>query len=238
MKNVAIKLTDVTKEYTIHHEKPTLVEKIIKSKNEYFTSLRNINLQINKGENVGIIGPNGSGKTTLLKIITGIATPTKGEVRTYGRLTPFIDLEAGFHPDLTGYQNVFLNGMILGMEKREIAEKLQSIIEFADIERFIDIPLFTYSQGMKLRLGFSIAVFSEPEILVLDEHLAIGDTLFQRKAEAKINEFRRKGKTMILVSHLLGFIKKVSSRIIIMNNGTIKSDGSIELIETYKRTMW
>ena len=156
----AVKLTNISKHYIIHHEKPTLVERVINGKNEKFKALDNINLEVKKGEILGIVGPNGSGKTTLLKIIAGITSPTTGKVKTSGRVVSLIDLEAGFHPELTGEQNIYLNGMLLGMSRKSISQKLRKIIEFADIGQFADAQLFTYSQGMKLRLGFSVVAFS------------------------------------------------------------------------------
>src|SRR3989344_3026271 len=217
----AVSLINVSKKYIIHHEKPTLVEHLIKGKKEEFWALKNINLTIKKGEKVGIIGPNGSGKTTLLKIISGITSPTFGKVKTYGNVVSLIDLEAGFHPDLTGYQNIFLNGMILGMKKKEIDEKLKNIIIFADIGRYIDVPLYTYSEGMKLRLGFSIAVHIDPDLLILDESLSAGDANFQKKSYSKIIEFIKKNKTIIVVSHWLNYIKDNCEKVYFMKEGRI-----------------
>ena len=230
---VAIKLVDVNKRYTIHHEKPTLVEHLITGKCEDFWALKNINLEILKGEKVGIIGPNGSGKTTLLKIISGITSQTSGVVKTSGKVVSLIDLEAGFHPDLTGIQNIFLNGMLLGMRKKEINNKLKEIISFADIGQFIDTPLFTYSAGMKLRLGFSVAVYADPEILVLDESLTTGDENFQRKSYTKIQEFFKKGKTILVVSHWMEFMKKNCQRIIELKQGQVVRDGGSRVVVEY-----
>lgn len=224
--NIAIQLTNVGKKYEIHHEKPTLVEKFVKGKNETFWALQDINLTIKKGETVGIIGPNGAGKTTLLKIISRIATPTTGEVKTYGNVVSLIDLEAGFHQDLTGLQNIFLNGMLLGLTKKEIDEKLPSIIEFADIRQFIDTPLFTYSEGMKLRLGYAIAVSSNPDILIFDEGISAGDENFRKKSLAKTQEFFKQGKTIIIASHWMEFIKQNCKRIIEFERGRIKVETS------------
>ena len=232
--SLAIKLTNVTKEYAIHHEKPTLVEKFIKGRDERFIALNNINLTIKKGERVGIIGPNGSGKTTLLKIITGITTPTRGTVETNGKIVSLIDLEAGFHPDLTGEQNIYINGMLLGLKKKEITKKLRSIITFSGIRQFIDVPLFTYSDGMKLRLGFSVVVHTDPDILILDETMSVGDKDFQNKSLDKIEEFFHKGKTILVVSHWIDFIKANCDRILITNKGTITHDGTTAIINKYK----
>lgn len=228
--NYAVKLSRISKDYIIHHEKPTLVEKVLKKRNVKFRALHNINLVIKKGERVGIVGPNGSGKTTLLKIIAGIAAPTKGEVVTQGRVVSLIDLEAGFHPDLTGEQNIYLNGMLLGMSKKEMSNKISDIIKFADIGQFIYAPLFTYSEGMKLRLGFSIVTVCKPDILILDESFSVGDADFQKKTINKIREFEKNGATIIVVSHWLEFIKKNCKRIIVLEKGKILHDGGIKSI--------
>lgn len=219
--NIAIKLTNISKRYTIHHEKPTLVERLTNGKDEEFWALKDISLTIKKGERVGIIGPNGSGKTTLLKIIAGITTPTSGTVETHGRIVSLIDLEAGFHPDLTGIQNIYLNGMLLGMSKYDITKKLDRIIRFADIKQFIDTPLFTYSSGMKLRLGFAVAIQAEPDTLILDEGFSAGDTNYRTKSLNKIQEFLQMGKTVLFVSHWLEFIQKNCRRILTLENGRI-----------------
>lgn len=222
--DIAIKLYDVSKKYEIHHEKPTLVEKFVKGKNETFWALKNINLTIKKGERVGIIGPNGSGKTTLLKIITGITMPTTGTKYTYGKIVSLIDLEAGFHSDLTGIQNIYLNGMLLGLSKKTITKKIRSIIAFAGIKQFIDIPMFTYSEGMKLRLGFAIAVHTDPEILILDEVMSAGDEEFLVKSQKKISQFLSMNKTILISSHWQSYIKKNCNRIIFVHNGHIEKD--------------
>lgn len=226
MNDLAIKLTNLTKTYQLHHEKPTLVENIFgRSKRELFTALNGVNLEIKKGEKVGIIGPNGSGKTTLLKLISGITTPTKGSVKIWGKVVSLIDLSAGFHPELTGQENIFLNALLVGMGKEEVKSKYDEIVRFADIGGFIDAPLFTYSSGMRLRLGFSIAVAADPDILILDEGIAVGDEDFQKKSSAKIEEFFRQKKTVIVVSHWLDYLKKHCRRIIVMDNGKITNDG-------------
>lgn len=228
---IAIRLENVSKKYTIHHEKPTLVEKLARGKDEEFWALKDVNLTIRKGERVGIIGPNGSGKTTLLKIIAGITTPTGGTVETYGKIVSLIDLEAGFHPDLTGIQNIYLNGMLLGMTQSEIQKKLVRVIHFADIKQFIDTPLFTYSNGMALRLGFSVAVHANPDILLLDENLSAGDIQFRKKAEHKIQQFYRQHKTVIIATHQLDFIRANCTRVLEMDNGKIRKDRLQNMIE-------
>jgi len=231
MNDLAIKLTNLTKTYQLHHEKPTLVENIFgKSKRELFTALDGINLEIKKGEKVGIIGPNGSGKTTLLKLISGIATPTKGFVKTWGKVVSLIDLSAGFHPELTGQENIFLNALLVGMGREEVRSKFEEIISFADIGNFIDAPLYTYSSGMQLRLGFSIAVAADPDILILDEGIAVGDEDFQKKSSAKIDEFFIQKKTILSVSHWMEYLRSHCSRVIRLNNGILVGDGKPDKI--------
>lgn len=226
MNKVAVKLSGVSKKYTLHHGKPTLAENVFsRETKEEFWALKKINLTIKRGERVGIIGPNGSGKTTLLEIIVGITTPTTGDVTTKGKIVSLIELEAGFHPELTGEENIFLSGLLVGMSKNEIKVKLKDIISFADVDQFIDAPLYTYSGGMKLRLGFSVVVHTEPDTLVLDETLAVGDQDFQKKSFNKIKEFFVAGKTIIIVSHNLGFLKANCDRVIWLSNGRIKQDG-------------
>ena len=231
--DIAIDLKNITKEYVIHHEKPTLVEKFYKGREEKFIALNNISLTIKKGERVGIIGPNGSGKTTLLKIIAGITTPTRGTVNAYGKVVSLIDLEAGFHPDLTGYQNIFLNGMLLGMKKKEIEKKLHTIITFADIHQFIDAPMFTYSSGMALRLGFAVAVHANPDILILDENISAGDRLFQHKIEQKIEQLLAQDRTILIASHYQQIIKQYTNKVFLVDHGKIIKGENKKLYKKY-----
>lgn len=235
-RNIVIRLTNVSKQYVIHHEKPTLIESVLHQKKEHFYAVQSLTLDIKKGEKVGFIGPNGSGKTTLLKIITGITNPTHGTVQTYGKIVSLINLEAGFHPDLTGVQNIFLNGKLLGMKRAEIQIKLNQIIRFADIGRFIDVPLFTYSEGMKLRLGFSIAIHADPDILILDEEISVGDKNFQKKSQNKIQDFFRMEKTILVVTHWLDFLKHNCDRIIVLDKGRVIKDGSKKLVTEYQNS--
>lgn len=231
--DIAIRLTNISKRYTIHHEKPTLVEKLINGKDEEFWALKDINLTIKKGERVGIIGPNGSGKTTLLKIIAGITTPTSGTIETHGKIVSLIDLEAGFHPELTGEQNIYLNGKLLGVKKEEIEAKLDTIIRFADIKQFIDTPLFTYSSGMKLRLGFAIAVHANPDILILDEGISVGDKSFQEKSAFTIQKLIKRGITLFMVSHQIATMEQICRRYIIFDKNRIIADGSKKILILY-----
>lgn len=214
----AIQLTDISKKYEIHHEKPTLVEKFVKGRNETFWALKNVNLTVRKGEKIGVIGPNGSGKTTLLKIIAGITAPTSGKANTTGRVVSLIDLEAGFHPDLTGLQNITLGGAILGMNKRELAGRLDEILNFADIGRFIDVPLYTYSAGMRLRLGFALALACHPDIFLIDEVIAVGDGDFRIKC---MNALARSEATVLLSSHELPLLYSICTYCHILNRGEL-----------------
>ncbi|MBT4652555.1 ABC transporter ATP-binding protein [Candidatus Woesearchaeota archaeon] len=232
--NLSIELKNVTKKYTISHEKPTFIENILKrGYKEKFTALKKISLKINKGEKIGIVGSNGAGKTTLLKVITGITEPTSGKVSLFGKISSLIDLEAGFHPDLTGEENIFINGMLIGMKKSEIKKSYKKIVEFAELGSFIDAPLYTYSQGMKLRLGFSVAAFSDPDIFILDEGIYVGDDYFQAKCDKKINEFLKQNKTIILVSHWLPFLKSHAKRFIWVDKGRIREDGKYKVVKNY-----
>jgi len=214
-KKPAIVLKNITKIYTVHHEKPTFSEKLLyRSKTEKYTAINNLSLTIHKGEKIGLVGPNGAGKTTLLKIIAGITTPNSGSVQTYGKVVSLINLEAGFHPELSGQENIFLNGLILGMSRAEISQNYQSIIDFADIGSFIDAPFYTYSSGMKLRLAFSVAIHSDPEILLLDENIMVGDEYFQKKIEQYLHKIFKEKKTIIVVSHWMEFLERMCNKII------------------------
>lgn len=234
-KKTVISLQNISKTYTLHHEKPTFSERFFRrEKKEQFMAINNISLDIYQGEKVGIIGSNGAGKTTLLKIIAGITTPTLGKAKTNGKIVSLIDLEAGFHHDLTGEENIFLNGLVIGMSRQEITKKFNKIVKFAGIGKFIDVPLYTYSEGMKLRLGFAIAVHADPDILLLDESLSVGDKDFQEKAKAKIQEFFKANKTIVLVTHELSLLRKTAKRIVWLHNHEVFQDGGVKIIEEYE----
>lgn len=233
MNNIAVKLSQVSKKYILHHEKPTLAESLFRKKEEFW-ALKNLSLTVKKGEKLGIIGPNGAGKSTLLKIITGITVPTYGKVEAYGRIASLIDLEAGFHPDLTGEENVYINGLLLGMTKKQIRKNFNDIINFSGIKKFIDSPLHTYSTGMKLRLGFSVAVHSNPDILIIDEIISAGDEKFQKKSYQKMQEFFKKKKTILFVSHYLEVVKKLCPQTLWLDKGGAKFLGpSKKIISQY-----
>ena len=192
---------------------------------ERFEALRGVSFDVKSGQTLGIIGENGSGKSTLLKILAGISKPTTGEVITNGRISALIELGAGFHPEISGRENIFINGVILGLTRKQIQEKYQEIVRFAELEEFIDNPVKSYSSGMFMRLGFSIAINVNPDILLVDEVLAVGDASFVPKCLDKINEFRRHGKTIIYVSHDLATIERICDDVIWMKKGKIEMRG-------------
>jgi len=193
---------------------------------ESFAALQNVSFSVEQGEALGIIGNNGSGKSTLLKIIAGITKPTYGKVITHGKISALIELGAGFHPEISGKENIFINGIMLGLSKKEIANKLDEIVRFAELEDFINAPVKTYSSGMFMRLGFSIAVNVNPDLLLIDEVLAVGDEAFGHKCIDKMMEFRRKKKTILLVTHSLPMVEKFCDRAIWLKNGKIQAIGN------------
>jgi ABC-type polysaccharide/polyol phosphate transport system ATPase subunit len=193
---------------------------------EYMWALRDVSFEIKKGETVGIIGPNGSGKSTLLKLLAQITEPTEGEIYINGRTTALIELGAGFHPELSGRENIYLNGAILGLSRRDVDEKFDEILDFADLRDFIDTPIKHYSTGMTVRLGFAIAVSVDPEILLVDEVLAVGDAAFRKRCFGKIDDFIRAGKTIIIVTHNLQEVQRISRRAMLIHDGLIEADGA------------
>lgn len=233
--NTVIQLQNVTKIYSLKTEKPTFFESIknVGTKNMRFTALDNISFSIQKGESVGIIGSNGAGKTTLIKVISEITSPGSGVVSTKGAITSIIDLSAGFHPDLVGKDNVLLNGLLLGMTKAEVQSRMAAIRSFADIGDHFDAPLYTYSSGMKLRLGLSVAIHAQPDILLVDESIMAGDEEFQAKARKKILAFIKQKNTFVLVSHNLYYLRSLTKRIIWMEEGKIRMDGGHEVVDAY-----
>lgn len=238
-KESAIKLNSISKQYLVYHQKPTFIENILqKEKQENFWALKNITLDINKGEKIGIVGDNGSGKTTLLKIISGISTPTKGSVQTQGKLVSLIDLNAGFHPELTGLENIFINGLLLGMSKKEIKEKLAQIIAFADIDKFIDAPFYTYSTGMRLRLGFSVCIHTDADIFLFDEGIYAGDLQFQKKIYRKLKElFSQKKVTFLVTTHLVEFLNKYCQKCLWIEKGKVRHFGPLKkTVKKYQKT--
>ena len=229
IKNVSVvfkrtteKMTSL-KEYFIN----SLKKKI---KKEKFVALEDINITIKKGEIVGLLGLNGAGKSTLLKVISGIIKPTSGEVKLNGKMAPLIELGAGFDPELTGRENIFLNGSLLGFSKKELKDKIEDIIDFSELKEFIDIPLKNYSSGMYARLGFSIATIYEPEILIIDEVLSVGDFHFQEKSLNKIMEMIEKGTTVLFVSHDIEQVENLCKKAIWLEKGKVKVIGDAKKI--------
>ena len=192
---------------------------------ELVTALDGVSFNVEKGRTLGIIGENGSGKSTILKIVAGIAKPSSGRISTVGKVSALIELGAGFHPEITGRENVFINGIMLGLTKKEITQKFEEIVSFAELEDFIDAPVKTYSSGMYMRLGFSVAINVNPDILLIDEVLAVGDASFIPKCLDRIDDFRRRKKTILFVSHDLGTVEKICDKVVLLKNGKISAIG-------------
>src|SRR5437660_4115101 len=199
-------------------------------------ALRNVSFQVNEGEALGIVGHNGAGKTTILKILSGITTPTAGEITIRGRLAALVEVSSGFHPELTGVENIYLHGAMLGMKRSEIRRKLDSIIEFSGVGRYIDVPVKRYSSGMYVRLGFSIAAHLDPDILLLDEVLAVGDAAFQAKCLDRIAELRKSGRTIVFISHDLAAVYRLCDRALLLDHGKVVMEGPPrEVIDEYQQ---
>ncbi|MCQ9163033.1 MULTISPECIES: ABC transporter ATP-binding protein [unclassified Arthrobacter] len=229
----AIEVTGISKQFVLRHTR-SLKEAfiwLIKGRkgdlSEKFHALRDVDLVVEQGETVALLGFNGSGKSTLLKHISGVMIPDSGTVRTRGKVAGLIEVGAGFHHDLSGRDNVYLNGAILGMTEEQINERFQSIIDFAEIGQFIDTEVKFYSSGMYLRLAFSVAVHTNPEVFLVDEILAVGDEPFQQKCIAKIQELAAEGRTLVVVSHDLDLVSRICSRGVVLDHGHVTFDGSI-----------
>lgn len=225
----AITLEKVDKSFYFQHQR-TLKEFFQALFNKQKTvekmqALHDISFSIKKGEVVGIVGRNGAGKSTLLKLIAGVSEPTIGSVNIHGNLAPLIELGAGFHPELSGRENTYLNGIILGLTEEQVRKKFDDIVAFAELEEYIDMPVKHYSSGMYVRLAFSIAVSTDPDILLVDEVLSVGDYEFQEKCKQKMNEFRNKGVTIVLVSHDMDLVHSFCERVIILDKGLRVYDG-------------
>ena len=239
LNNIAVDINKVTKRYRIYHEKiPSLKNTILRGKRttyEEFLALDDISFSIKYGETFGIIGPNGSGKSTLLKLISNIIQPNSGKINIDGTVSALLELGAGFHPDLTGKENIYINSAILGMRKREVDKRFDQIVRFSELEKFIDTPVKNYSSGMYMRLGFSIAINVNPDILLVDEVLAVGDQSFQAKCYKAIYDIMKRGKTIIIVSHDLETISDLCSRVAFLKEGKIVDLGNpIMVVSQYR----
>ena len=210
-------------------------DRTTKGDSDYVWALRDINFKVEEGEVLGIIGKNGAGKSTLLKLLSNITTPTTGEITAYGRIASLLEVGTGFHPEMTGRENIYMNGSIMGMTRGEINRKLDEIVDFAGVERYLDTPVKRYSSGMTVRLGFAVAAFLEPEILVVDEVLTVGDAEFQKKALGKMNDVAKGGgRTVLFVSHNMAAVRSLCTRGIVLQNGTQVFDGSAnEAVDVY-----
>ena len=241
---VMARLAGVDKEFDLRHTR-SIKEYVVwwvsgrkGDLSESFKALDSVSLTIHQGESVALLGFNGSGKSTTLKLISGVMLPDAGSVAVRGRIAGLIEVGAGMHPDLTGRENVFLNGAILGMTEHEIEERFDSIVEFSGIEKFIDTEVKFYSSGMYMRLAFSVAVHSEPDVFLVDEVLAVGDEPFQRKCLVKMRELRDAGQTLVVVSHDLDLIKSICHRGIVLEHGKVVHDSEIgEAVDFLRSTM-
>ena len=241
-KNLAISVQDVTKIYRLY-DKPIdrLLEAMSITKKTYhkkFFALDKISFEIEKGTTVGIIGTNGSGKSTILKIITGVLNPSSGSVEVDGNISALLELGAGFNMDYTGIENIYMNGTMMGFGREEMEKKLPEILEFADIGDFVQQPVKTYSSGMFVRLAFALAINVEPEILIVDEALSVGDVFFQAKCYKKMDEIRQKGTTILMVTHDMGSVIKYCDKVILLNKGSFVAEGKAgEIVDLYKKIL-
>lgn len=242
MDQLAIKVEDVCKIYKLYNRPSERLRDALglagKGKFKEHRALNHVSFEVKKGETIGIIGTNGSGKSTILKIITGVLSPTSGKVEIEGRISALLELGAGFNMEYTGIENVYLNGMMMGFSKEEMDTRLEEILRFADIGEFVNQPCKTYSSGMFVRLAFAVAINIDPEILIVDEALSVGDVFFQAKCYKKFEDFKNQGKTIIFVSHDISSVAKYCDRVILLNQGDKLSEGSPkETINLYKKVL-
>lgn len=239
MSKPAVVVDDLWKNFRLYHERNQYLKAAIlrgrRARYEEFWALRGLTFEVPSGSTFGVIGSNGSGKSTLLKCLAGILTPDRGTVTISGRVSALLELGAGFHPELTGRENVFLNGAILGLSRREITSRFDQIVEFAGLEQFIDTPVKNYSSGMFVRLGFAVAAHVDPEVLLIDEVLSVGDESFQRKSAERIEQFRRDGRTIVFVSHGLAQVEQLCERVAWIDRGELKMMGAAgDVISAYQ----
>lgn len=234
-----VEINHLTKTYNMYANPTARLKEALhpkrKSYHEVFYALNDVNVHVNEGEMVGFIGENGSGKSTILKIITGVLTPTSGEVKIDGHIAALLELGSGFNPEYSGYENIFLNGMVLGYSRDQMEEKVEAIIKFADIGDHLYQPVKTYSSGMFVRLAFAVAINVDPDILIVDEALAVGDLEFQLKCMEKFTEFRNQGKTVLFVSHDVNAVRRFCDRVYWLKNGVVEAEGeTMEITEDYE----
>jgi lipopolysaccharide transport system ATP-binding protein len=241
MTQPAIRFDHVSKRFVIHHERPRSFQEVAvglfhrNGSREELWAVRDVSFTVAPGEALGLIGPNGSGKSTILKLISRILEPTEGNIQVNGRLSALLELGAGFHPDLTGRENIYLNGSILGLSRRDMDAHFDDIVRFSELERFIDMPVKHYSSGMAMRLGFAVAIHVEPEVLLIDEVLAVGDESFQMKCLDKISELRSQNVTIVFVSHGLDAVRQLCDRALWIENGEMRHLGPTEqVIDLYR----
>jgi lipopolysaccharide transport system ATP-binding protein len=237
-----IKLENVYKHYPLYHHMAGglkralfhLTDTVKTMRKTKYLALQDISFEVSAGESLGIIGRNGAGKSTILALIAGVLHPTSGNVFVHGRVCPLLELGGGFHPDLNGRENILLNGVLMGMSRREVLSRMEQIVEFSELGEFIDQPIRTYSSGMMARLGFSVVAHLDPKILLIDEIFAVGDKEFQEKCKEKIKEFKRNSVTIIFVSHSMGDIQEICDRVIWLDGARIVSEGNTEqVVEMY-----
>jgi ABC-type polysaccharide/polyol phosphate transport system ATPase subunit len=233
----AVQFDNVSKKFTLRHERPRSFQEAALAflrgggnSREELWALKDVSFAVERGKTLGIIGPNGSGKSTVLKLITRILEPTSGQIDVQGQVSALIELGAGFHPDLTGRENIYLNGSLLGFSRKEMKAKFDSIVEFSELEKFIDVPIKHYSSGMHMRLGFAVAIHVDPDILLIDEILAVGDQAFQNKCLAKIAELKSRGVTILFVSHDLEAVQDLCDWAIWLENGSIQQVGPADRV--------
>src|ERR1700748_3255693 len=264
MSDIAIKIENLGKQYrlgevgtgTISHDLNRWLAKIrgkedpfskigesndrtIKGKSDYVWALKDINFEVKKGEVLGIIGRNGAGKSTLLKLLSKVTQPSTGQIKVNGRIASLLEVGTGFHPEMTGRENIFLNGAIMGMTKKEIKRKFDEIVDFAGVERYVDTPVKRYSSGMYVRLAFAVAAHLEPEILIVDEVLAVGDAEFQKKCLGKMKDVSvNEGRTVLFVSHNMAAVQNLCDAAILMKHGTLEDSGSVsDIVSKYNNNM-
>ena len=242
MEEYAIKINNISKIYRLYNKPVDRLKEALsvtnKNYHRNFTALDNVSFDVKKGECVGIMGVNGAGKSTILKIITGVLNPTEGSIDINGKISALLELGAGFNADYTGMENIYLNGTLMGYSEKEIDDRVQEILDFADIGDYINQPVKTYSSGMFVRLAFAVAINIDPEILIVDEALSVGDVFFQAKCYKKFEDFKKQGKTILLVSHSLSSVLKYCDRVVLLDKGSKLAEGEpAAMIDLYKKIL-